>query len=220
MEFVQKVKNTLCQIIDHMSSDLTSFVKNLEKDFSRNRKLGFRQLIWFFLSMESGCINHELLKYFEFDAEKTPSASAFIQQRTKLHPETFQYLLHRFNTEFPLQKFKEKYLLIAVDESEFNIARNPSDSTTYHEPGDRSQKGFNMIHTISLHDLISKRYLDLVVRPGREKNEFSAFSQLIDCFAYDGQPIFVADRGFASYNVFAHLLEKEYYWTRLMLIAP
>lgn len=212
MPFAQKVKNTLYRIVEEMSNDLTSFVKNPEKDFSRNRKLGFVQLIWFFLAMGSGCINHELLKHFEFDPQKTPSASAFLQQRAKLLPETFRYLLYQFNLQFPLQKFREKYLLIAADGSEFNIARNPSDPTTYHEPSGRSQKGFNMIHTISLYDLYSKRYLDLIVQPGKEKNEFSAFSQLVDHFAYADQPIFVADRGFASYNVFAHLLEKGYYF--------
>ena len=69
-----------------------------------------------------------------------------------------------------------------------------------------------MLHTVSLFDLFSKRYLDLIVQPGREKDEFSALCRLIDRFSFCGCPIFVADRGFASYNVFAHVLEKGFHF--------
>ena len=48
----------------------------------------------------------------------------------------------------------------------------------------------------------------MVIQPGRLKNEFAALCQLIDRYIYGGCPIFVADRGFASHNVFAHALEK------------
>lgn len=87
-------------------------------------------------------------------------------------------------------------------------ARNPQDTSTFHPPGGRSKKGFNSLHTVSLYDLLSRRYLDIAVQPGRLKNEFAALCQLIDRYIYGGFPIFVADRGFASYNVFAHAIEK------------
>jgi hypothetical protein len=66
------------------------------------------------------------------------------------------------------------YSLIAVDGCEFNITRNPKDPSTYHPPTRNSKKGFNSIHTVSLYDLFSKRYLDVVIQPGRLKNEFAA----------------------------------------------
>lgn len=206
--FPQKVKSTLWAIVDSMACNSDRFVKNPGKDFSRERKLGFVQLIRFFLSMESGCINHELLKYFYFVPEDIPSASAFIQQRAKLLPDTFRHILTQFNLRFPLKGFMGRYSLIAVDGCEFNITRNPKDPSTFHPPTGNSKKGFNSIHTISLYDLFSKRYLDVVIQPGRLKNEFAAFCQMIDRFIYGGCPIFVADRGFDSYNVFAHALEK------------
>lgn len=102
-----------------------------------------------------------------------------------------------------------KYSLIAADGCEFNIARNPRGPSTFHPTSGRSKKDFNSLHTISLYDLLSKRYLDVVIQPGRLKNEFAALCQLIDRYIYGGCPIFVADRGFASYNVFAHALEKD-----------
>jgi len=227
MSFPDKVKSTLWSIVDAMAVNPAPFVKNPQKDFSRNRKLGFAQLVRFLLSMESGCLGHELLKFFGFDPHAVPSVPALIQQRAKLRPETFRYLLAQFNSKFALKTFRGKYLLIAADGSEFNISRNPQDLSTFHPSSGKSKRGFNMIHTISLFDLLSKRYLDVIVQPGREKNEFSALCQLMDRYAYGGIPIFVADRGFASYNVFAHAMEKGFYFairakdinTRRLLVA-
>ena len=208
MSFPQKVKSTLWAVVDAMACNTSLFVKNPEKDFTRDRKLGFVQLIHFFLCMGSGCINHELLKYFYFLPDEVPTASAFIRQRAKLLPETFHHILTQFNLRFPTKGLWGRYSLIAADGCEFNIARNPQDPSTFHPASGRSKKGFNSLHTISLYDLLSKRYLDVVIQPGRHKNEFAALCQLIDRYIYGGCPIFVADRGFASYNIFAHALEK------------
>ena len=208
MSFPQKVKSTLWAVVDAMACNTSLFVKNPEKDFTRDRKLGFVQLIHFFLCMGSGCINHELLKYFYFLPDEVPTASAFLRQRAKLLPETFHHILTQFNLRFPTKGLWGRYSLIAADGCEFNIARNPQDPSTFHPASGRSKKGFNSLHTISLYDLLSKRYLDVVIQPGRHKNEFAALCQLIDRYIYGGCPIFVADRGFASHNVFAHALEK------------
>ena len=208
MSFPQKVKSTLWAVVDAMACNTSLFVKNPEKDFTRDRKLGFVQLIHFFLCMGSGCINHELLKYFYFLPDEVPTASAFLRQRAKLLPETFHHILTQFNLRFPTKGLWGRYSLIAADGCEFNIARNPQDPSTFHPASGRSKKGFNSLHTISLYDLLSRRYLDVVIQPGRHKNEFAALCQLIDRYIYGGCPIFVADRGFASHNVFAHALEK------------
>ena len=208
MSFPQKVKSALWAIVDNMACNIAQFVKNPGKDFTRDRKLGFVQLIRFLLCMESGCINHELLKYFYFLPDEVPTASAFIQQRAKLLPDTFRHILRQFNLSFPAKGLMGKYSLIAADGCEFNIARNPQDPSTFHPTSGRSKRGFNSLHTISLYNLLSRRYLDVIIQPGRLKNEFAALCQLIDRYIYSSFPIFVADRGFASYNVFAHALEK------------
>lgn len=208
MTFAETVKTTLWDIIDEMSLSLSSFVKNPHKDFIRNRKLNFQKMMRLIISMQSGSLNHELLKFFDYDSS-VPTSSAFFQQRAKLSLSAFRYLLKEFNLKFPFKKFRGKYHLIACDGSEFNIARNPNDPDTFHAPNGKSASGFNMIHTISLYELCSKRYLDLEVQPGRLKNEFQAVCNLMDRYSYGGSPIFIADRGFASYNVFAHAIENK-----------
>ena len=185
MIYSQIVKSTLQSIIEKMSLTTERFSLHPGRDFSRARKLDFKKTLSFSLSMESGCMNHELLKFFHYHND-TPSASAFFQQRSKLKTDAFRYLLKEFNASFPQQKFRGKYFLIACDGSEFNIPRNPQDTLSFIPPNKTAKKGFNMIHTISLYDVLSKRYLDLVVQPAREKNEFRALCRLLDRYSYGG----------------------------------
>ena len=207
MNYPEQVKSFLWSDIAEMSEYSERFAKNPYADFSRKRKLDFENLMRLLISMGSGTTEHELLKYFDYDINVL-SNSAFYQQRKKLLPDAFVHLLFEFNSHFSFEKYKEKYQLTAIDGSEFNIDRNPDDPDTFHPPSGKSIKGFNMIHTISAYDILNKRYLDCVIQPGRKKNEFRAICELTDRYSYDPNTIFIADRGFSSYNFFAHAMEK------------
>lgn len=207
MNYPEQVKSLLWSDISEMSECPGRFAKNPYTDFSRKRKLDFENLMRFLISMGSGTTEHEILKYFDYDINVL-SNSAFYQQRKKLLPDAFAHLLFQFNSHFPFEKYKGKYQLAACDGSEFNIARDPDDPDTFHPPSGKSTKGFNMIHTISLYDILNKRYLDCVIQSGRKKNEFRAICELTDRYSYDVNTIFIADRGFSSYNFYAHAMEK------------
>ena len=207
MSYPEQVKSFLWNTISEMAENPWLFARNPNSDFTRKRKLDFENLLRFLISRESGSTNHELLKYFDYESE-TISVSAFYQQRKKLLPESLQYLLHQLNSKFPFVLYKDKYNLLACDGSEFMIPRNPDDIDTFNPPSGWSSRGFNMIHTISLFDILNKRYLDCVIQPGRKKNEFKAICQIMDRYAYKGTPIFIGDRGFAAYNVYAHAKEN------------
>ena len=91
----------------------------------------------------SGSVNHELLKYFNFDA-RTPSLSAFYQQRAKLSDDVFPKLFYSFNRCFsPRVLLKGRYQLLACDGSGFTGTRNPKDTESYYDPSGRSPKGYN-----------------------------------------------------------------------------
>ena len=77
MTFPEIVKTTLWDIIDEMSRSLSSFVKNPDKDLIRKRKLDFKKMMHLIISMESGSLNHELLKFFEYDSS-VPTGSALL----------------------------------------------------------------------------------------------------------------------------------------------
>lgn len=210
MIFAERVKNNLLSLIQEMAAVPWLFSKNPSADFSRSRKLDFASTIQLILSMESGSLKKELLDYFQFSVD-TPSASAFSQQRSKLLLETFQFLFYEFNSLFPFQKNYHGYQLLACDGSDLNIARNPKDTDTYFQsvPTD---KGFNQLHLNALYDLCEKRYTDVVIQPARKENESLAMTQMIDRCTGQKKTIFIADRGYETYNIFAHIQEKEMYY--------
>ena len=67
------------------------------------------------------------------------------------------------------------------------------------------------MYLVPLYDLMNKVYVDAVVQPMRKRNEFAALYQLIDRHTPCGGtvPVFIADRGFHAYNVFAHAIENR-----------
>ena len=210
MIFAEHVKNSLLSLIQEMASLPWLFAKNPAADFSRNRKLDFASTIQCILSMENGGLKNELLDFFRFSVD-TPSASAFHQQRSKLLPETFPFLFHEFNSLFPLQKNYNGYRLLACDGSDLNIPRNPKDTDTYFQSLS-TDRGFNQIHLNALYDLCEKRYTDVVIQPARKENESLAMTQMIDRYRGQKKTIFIADRGYETYNIFAHVQEKEMYY--------
>lgn len=213
MAFPSHIKELLLFDIECMYSERDNFSKHPGIDFSRKRKLGFKDLLYFQISMETGSVNHELMKFFGYHKD-TPTLSAFYQQRSKLSDDVFQELCYRFNSHFSPTSYKDKYQLLACDGSSFTFSRNMKDGASYYDPNGRSLNGFNQIHLVALFDLLSQRYLDAVIQPVRQKNEFLALANLIDRFkpAAGTFPIFIADRGFHSYNVFAHAIENGAYF--------
>lgn len=206
----ERIKHILLSEIEKMDRRREDFCQRPGTDFTRDRKIPFGTLLHFQISMESGSVSHELLKYFSFDAG-TPSLSAFYQQRRKLSDDVFQKLFYRFNSRFrPESLLKSRYQLLACDGSGFTFTRNPKDTESYYDPSGRSEKGYNQMYLVPLYDLLNKVYTDAVVQPMRKRNEFAALYELIDRHAPCAGtiPIFIADRGFHAYNVFAHAVEN------------
>ena len=207
----EKIKQILLSEIEKMNQHREDFCRHPGIDFTRDRKLPFDTLLHFQISMESGSVNHELLKYFNFDAG-TPSLSAFYQQRSKLSDDVFQKLFYSFNSCFePKELLKGRYQILACDGSGFTFTRNPKDTESYYDPSGRSQKGYNQMYLVPLYDLLNKVYTDAVIQPMRKRNEFAALYELIDRHTpCNGTvPVFIADRGFHAYNVFAHAIENR-----------
>lgn len=87
------VKDNLTSIIKEMAKSPESFVKNPDKDFTRNRKLTFEYVINLLLSMGGNNIYKELLEYFKYDVA-TATSSAFVQQRKHEHQVNFTVAIH------------------------------------------------------------------------------------------------------------------------------
>ena len=212
MKNPNSIKKMLCKDIKSLEKNIQLFVKNPEKDFTRNRKLPFQQIMKLILALEKETISNELFKYFGYEAD-IPTASSFCQQRAKILPVAFRELLYRFNQHFKPRLFRSLRIL-ACDGSEFRLPLNEKDKVTYMKPSSRSVLGYNALHVVALYDILEDRYTDAVINSFAKPNEPRCLCQLTDRIENSGgyKNLIIADRGFAAYNFFAHAIEKGVYF--------
>ena len=94
---LRTIKKSLYKCIADISTHPEMYTKNPSKDFIRNRKLPFEQMIKSILAMSGKSINGELMDYFDMDVSM-PTVSAFVQQRDKINYCAFEKLFHSFQT--------------------------------------------------------------------------------------------------------------------------
>ena len=210
MRYSAYIKKKLLSLIEQMETQRWLYTRNPGKDFSRVKKWSFGEMIRFIISMEGNALGDELLKYFDYSAD-TPTNSSFNQRRAQILPEAFEYLFHEFTGIAVEEKLYHGYRLLACDGSDLSIAHNPQDETTYFQSTPDS-KGFNQVHLNALYDLQTRSYVDAIIQPARQENENKALCTMIDRYHGDAKALFIADRGYQSYNIFAHVQEKGMYY--------
>ena len=67
IKYSLSVKHKLWNAISEIASDLNSYVKHSGKDFARKRRLDFRRLIRFLISMEASSQKQELFSFFHYN---------------------------------------------------------------------------------------------------------------------------------------------------------
>ena len=98
---IQIIKEKLDAAISQLCDTSWMFVKDPARNFTRERKLPFREVVSALLAMEGGSLTGELLRYFGC-SQHTASGSAFIQQRQKLNEFAFPALFDLFVKESSL----------------------------------------------------------------------------------------------------------------------
>lgn len=172
-----------------------------ECNFVRRRKLTAEVLIRLLLSMQGGSLNKEL-----YDAGIGVTASAFVQQRKKLSYTVLEEAMERFNDASRDSRTYRGYRVLAVDGTAVNMNRNPkSDSFVC---SDYNPKGYNQLHVNPMYDVLNKTYRHCVIQPQPQQDEIGALTFMLEWYDFGEKTLIVADRGYESYNVFAHLLEK------------
>ena len=200
------VKRTLKRTVREISNNPQVFAKNPEKDFCRNRKLPFEKMMYSILSMSGKDLKCELLDFFDL-GKNTPTVSAFVQQRNKISTATFETLFHQFTNSFPQQKLYKGYRLLAVDGSDLHTPTNPQEKNCYCHSAN-GKRPYNLMHLNAMYDLMNNIYVDAFVQGSKNENEHKAFVSMVD---RDNSPIptiYIADRGYESYNNLAHVQEK------------
>lgn len=207
MSNVKFLKLTLKQAIYEANANRSEFVYNPDKDFTRNRKIGFDELIQFVMTMGAGSLKDEIYDYYGLKLDN-PTSPAIILQREKVKPKAFEWIFNRFNE---LTKPKNPVLfngfrLMAIDGCCSRISKDKNDKLTYVAKSD-----YCAFHLNASYDLLSHTYDDVIIQGEAVKNENGAFNELVD--RYEGEKtIFIADRGYESINSFEHVKKSGNYF--------
>ena len=215
MKYTPKfLRGMLLSMIREMGEHPDQYARQPGRDFTRPRTLTFETVISLLLTMSENSIGKMLIGRFQ-NSGKTPSASAFVQQRQKLLPVALETLFHRFTALLRPGKTFRGYRLLAVDGSSLKSAACPEDPASY-RPGTPRQHGWNLWHMNALFDLENGIYTDLIVQKEHEKNECRALCQMADRSRISGKVILLADRNYESCNNLAHLEKRN--WNYLIRI--
>ena len=144
MDNTKTLVNILDKSIDKLK-EKREYFKNEKSDFTRKRKLNFEKIINLLMCMESGSLKDELYNYFDLNINN-PTSSALIQQRNKIKPEAFEWLLNDFNNQTRKNTVYKGYRLLAIDGTSLLISFDKNDYNTYVPQG--NQKGYNLFHII------------------------------------------------------------------------
>ena len=201
------VKSKLNSIIEHALLYRDKFTVSPGVDFTRDRKLGLADLVKFIIKLGTSTIQSELIDYFKL-SDSLMSASAFCKQRDKLKFTFFQHLFNLFSCSFEKDmKTRFGYRLIAVDGSTFVYPQNPKDEQTFIKIA--NHKGYNRVHLNACYDLVNGIYTAASVAVSPKSHERNEFINLLKEYNQPEKCLFIADRGYESFNVMAHLIEKK-----------
>ena len=206
---IRTVKKKLDEAISQLCEVSWMFAKHPEKDFTRHRKLSFRKVVSLLLAMEGGTLTTELLKYFGCSAD-IASAPAFVQQRSKINADALTSLFDLFVQKTDAPRYYKGLRLLAADGSEIQIPTNPVDRDSYYA-GSNGQASYNLLHLSAIYDLLQHTYNDAHLLGKKKANERSALCSMVDRSKLQNV-LLIADRGYESYNLMAHIQEKRWFF--------
>lgn len=164
----KQLRKILNNAISIVSNSPSLFVINPEKDFTRDRILNFETVIKNIICMEAGSLKDELLKLNEYSIS-TPTASAFVQARSKIKHDAFKSLFDIFNKKSQITKTYKGYRLLAVDGTVLPIDNSRIDKETTMLKFNQTDKTYSAFHLNASYDLLEYTYDDLLIQGASEK---------------------------------------------------
>ena len=206
----QSVHSSFLSILKNMDKEKEKYVMDPSRDFTRKRSISLEDTIKCLITMSNRSLNSEMREYFLCKNRSSPTGSAFIQQRSKLKDNALQELFYLLNQQIPCKKKFKGYRVFAVDGSTVNIPSLPGDDDSVVRTAS-NEKVVYQYHINALYDLCEKIYPDYEIQSFADKNETAAFCQMIDRHQTQGKSIYIADRGYVSFNVLYHVLKNKQY---------
>ncbi len=216
----QLIRKKLFDVIHRMADDIEDFVRHPGHDFTRKRRCTFPRMLIGIMSMESHDLDGEILSTFtcgkkDIKRENLVTSSAFVQSRGKINDSAFPTLFHEFNQKFPFTKTKDGIHIFALDGSDVNVPADKKDCNTF-IPYNSNKGGYHQMHINLCFSILDQRYTDVVIQPRSKMKEADAACSMVDNNTVKGKSLYIADRGYESFNLMAHIMEKgDYFLIRL-----
>ena len=187
------IKARLCRAIDDAAAVC---------GLSRAQKLPPETLLRFLIGAEGGSLAKEL---HSAGIDATPAAVS--QRRAQISPEVFRAVFTQFNLSCEDSETFRGYRVLAVDGTAVNMPRNPNAPSFVQNSS--APKGYNQLHVNPLYDVLNKTYCDVLIQPEPQKDEIGALIEMLKRNDFQQKTIILADRGYESYNLLAHLIAKR-----------
>ena len=151
----------LLSAISELELQKDSFVLHPSVDFSRKRKISFRDTILSLLTMQGDFLSTTSHDFFQHRLPADiPSLSALHQQRAKLLPDAMCYLFYHFTQRLSAGQTYDGFQLLACDGSDLNISYYP-DNRESCKPSGNGKRGSNQLHLHALYGLCNKKHADI-----------------------------------------------------------
>lgn len=212
MPFVQDIREAYEEARDNVIRHKDRYVTK-KGAFTRLRKMGLKALIDYLVTRGSKSGGNAIEEYFE-EQEDCPTESAVLQQRKKLMAEALLDLL---------RQFAQALMVLFAAVGALQIVATDGTDVPFNNPGVRHkdwQRTWNGVkagcaHVTAIYDLATKIFLDAVIQAAHFADERGALVEMIDRFITPWKLIpvlFTADRGFPSWNMAVHVMQKGHFF--------
>lgn len=171
------------------------------REFSRARRLTLPVMLRLLVGAEGGSLASVLRA-----ANIEVSPAALSMRRGLITPEIFQELFNRFNAACIDTSTFRGYKVLACDGTAVNKPRNPDEPSFVTHTG--APEGYNQLHLSPLYNILDRTFTDAVIQPAPQKDEIGALVEMVQRNNFDHKTVLIMDRGYESYNLMTHCIEK------------
>ena len=155
-------------ILKEMDNNKNLYVANAQKDFTRNRKVKFYDMMRFVLFIGASSMAEEIRRAFSDKDFSYISEAAIIKSRSKIKISAFEQLFHKFNKTLECPKKYKGYRILAIDGSDFSSLYSIESeyATISNQYG-----GANRMHINFAYDILNKNFLSCVIEAKNKADE-------------------------------------------------
>lgn len=201
MEGIRKVVKVIKNQISN--EEFINNHKQESKDFTREVKLSFADVVMFVLGKTGNTFDLERYRFCK-KLDKDVTTSAICQARSKVKYTAFEALLHETSKELSATNLYKGYRITSYDGMQGELPRTPELMKKY-QPEETI--GYPMFHAMAEYDVLNCCYTSALFAPAAA-NERELACQLLAKHSYEGDEIFLLDRGFPSVKII-QMLERS-----------